>query len=56
MKTLPHTFSFACDTATLIAAYKRYANRHFVTPALERVLHAIETEIERRKEHALATI
>ena len=56
MKTKPETFNFACDTLTLVRLYRRFSERHFVSPTLERVLAAIEQELAVRAAVALANI
>ena len=55
-KTLPETFNFPCDTVTLINLFKQYSRRAYVSPRLERVIRAIEIELQIRAATALASL
>ena len=52
-KTLPETFNFPCDTVSLIRLYKQWSRRPYVSPRLERVIRAIEVELQIRAATAL---
>ena len=54
--TIPETFNLTCDTLTLVRVFRKFSERPFVSPRLERVLGLIEQELELRASVALAAL